>query len=845
MNSIFCSSLLRVAAGIGALSLCLPALALVPPEPFQIAVDGTRQTMEQAGILKATTAGALTSRQWATVLGKAFFWDKQSGSDGQACASCHFHAGADTRLRNQLNPGFNDISMNNGGGDNAFGSSRSDTGAVYPGNLPSGTLADSNVLLKKEDFPLHKLVVEADRNSAIVSTTNDRVGSQGVVDTKFRRVKVLGQNDKCSDLDPTIFHGGTASPANTFAARQTTARNTPTTVNAAFNFRNFWDGRANNMFNGVGVFGIRDINGDPNKRLVVLNGSTPTLGYLKLENASLASQAVGPVTSDIEASCDGRSLADVARKLYLTIPLLGQKIDTTDSVLGPHVSALGKGLKLTNLYPLMIARAFDPKYWSAPGRYKIVNGALVADSKGHTQMELNFPMFWGISIMLYEMSLVSDQSELDTLAATGKLIVNPQFVPVDVTPPNVPKGGCTATGADIDPLLLRGCQIFSRFTILGALGPPPTDGGVRGGNCFVCHNATAGGVGRPTPPMLSQASFQNGESFALMIQVPKVTTGPGSLTNHRHDQGVMSIGVRPAHTDLQNGANDPYGTPLSFSRQYERYLQGTLTLDKLDLALQRAIAGSTSTPLGVAGSITLQPVGAPGGPPAFGPVALGVDSASKVPSLRNVALTPPYFNWGGYSNLRHAMKLYNRGSNRRDIAVNPALERAAGAQCTSGDNSGTGINGDKLPTGSAGQLTLTGFAETACDTNTTATVLPLGLLDCDPDDVTNQVPAACVAQGKTAANDDLAALVRFMKALTDPRVQCDAAPFDHPELPIFNGHKPTDANRDKKADDISFTLPAVGSAGYPKANSYCIPNAGDLFAPGMQSRSGGDTATLP
>lgn len=36
-------------------------------------------------------------------LGKAFFWDVQVGSDGRtACASCHFHAGADHRLQNQL-----------------------------------------------------------------------------------------------------------------------------------------------------------------------------------------------------------------------------------------------------------------------------------------------------------------------------------------------------------------------------------------------------------------------------------------------------------------------------------------------------------------------------------------------------------------------------------------------------------------------------------------------------------------------------------------------------------------------------------------------------------------------
>src|SRR5947209_16839445 len=36
-------------------------------------------------------------------LGKAFFWDMQTGSDGRmACATCHFHAGADHRSQNQL-----------------------------------------------------------------------------------------------------------------------------------------------------------------------------------------------------------------------------------------------------------------------------------------------------------------------------------------------------------------------------------------------------------------------------------------------------------------------------------------------------------------------------------------------------------------------------------------------------------------------------------------------------------------------------------------------------------------------------------------------------------------------
>jgi cytochrome c553 len=43
-------------------------------------------------------------------LGKALFWDMQSGSDSKtACATCHFSAGADGRTRNQFNPGANGL----------------------------------------------------------------------------------------------------------------------------------------------------------------------------------------------------------------------------------------------------------------------------------------------------------------------------------------------------------------------------------------------------------------------------------------------------------------------------------------------------------------------------------------------------------------------------------------------------------------------------------------------------------------------------------------------------------------------------------------------------------------
>jgi len=41
-------------------------------------------------------AGFVSDPGTAKVLGKALFWDMQVGSDGvQACATCHFDAGAD------------------------------------------------------------------------------------------------------------------------------------------------------------------------------------------------------------------------------------------------------------------------------------------------------------------------------------------------------------------------------------------------------------------------------------------------------------------------------------------------------------------------------------------------------------------------------------------------------------------------------------------------------------------------------------------------------------------------------------------------------------------------------
>jgi hypothetical protein len=197
------------------------------------------------------------------------------------------------------------------------------------------------------------------------------------------------------------------------------------------------------------------------------------------------------------------------------------------------------------------------------------------------------------------------------------------------------------------------------------------------------------------------------------------------------------------------------------------------------------------------------------------------DGASKIPTMRNVALTPPYFSYGGYASLRQVLKFYNRGGNRRQI-TGPGSPEAHGSACATGDDTGSGPDGNHpYP-----------ISVADCNTNTTGLMTPLGMSDCDANGT-----VTC-----DTATDDLSAVARFLRSLTDPRVQCDRSPFDHPQLFVTAGHLVADRNHDGRADDSVFPLPAVGQLGYSASSGYCIPNAGDLFAPGMQARSGGPKA---
>src|SRR5262249_48765080 len=147
----------------------------------------------------------------ARALGKAFFWDMQVGSDGvQACASCHFRAGADPRSKNQVSPGLRH--------------------ATEP-DLSYTTGPSPNYQRQASDFPLTRLKIPPQididfpgvRGELDPDTdSNDAISSQGVrhrdgVDPQGFFVELQNTDLTKPDL------------ANT---RRVEPRNTPSVINA-------------------------------------------------------------------------------------------------------------------------------------------------------------------------------------------------------------------------------------------------------------------------------------------------------------------------------------------------------------------------------------------------------------------------------------------------------------------------------------------------------------------------------------------------------------------------------------------------------------------------------------
>ena len=219
----------------GVMSLCSSVLGqdvVVNPEPAP-----TPESLIGRPIpTPSNLSEFVKNRAAAIALGKALFWDMQLGSDGiTSCASCHFHAGADNRSKNQVSPGLLRLTE---------ALNAADPDVTFQTKRPNGQLTASN-------FPLRKLVDINDRSSTVLSDSNDRISSQGVFKELFKSIVPCSAQDSRTVVPDAIFN------VNGINTRRVEPRNTPSTINAVFNLRNFWDGRAQDIFNGVNPWGRR------------------------------------------------------------------------------------------------------------------------------------------------------------------------------------------------------------------------------------------------------------------------------------------------------------------------------------------------------------------------------------------------------------------------------------------------------------------------------------------------------------------------------------------------------------------------------------------------------------
>lgn len=423
----------------------------------------------------------IRNEQAAIALGKALFWDMQVGSDGiQACASCHFHAGADSRIKNQINPGS--VSL----------------------GFTSFDFGGPNYKLRPGDFPFPK-------------ERDEVVSSAGVFSTLFNDI-ILGSDVEDGTLVPDIFNVGGIN------TRRVEPRNSPTVINAIFNHRNFWDGRASEVFNGDDVFGDSNTNAKV-YRVLPDTGKVRAVS-VSLPLSSVSSQVVGPPLSHFEMSYDGRTFYKLGKKMLELRPLAKQQVHKQDSVLGRYSRYPQPGLN-TN-YHKMIKAAFQPEWWDSPmivtvrpdGTERVTprpNRPLTTDE--YTIMEANFSLIMGLAVRFYEATLVSDDTPFDRFQeGDNNALTQIQQDGLDVF---LNKGKC---------INCHGGPEFTNASVTNVLEHDPTN---------------------PTP--------HSKERISRMIM------GDGGIAVY--DEGFYNIGVRATAEDIGIGGTDPFGRPLSFSRR--------------------------------------------------------------------------------------------------------------------------------------------------------------------------------------------------------------------------------------------------------------------------------------
>ncbi len=789
---------------------CNPA-----PEPYVLDENGHKVSIYPS-IVK--------NRAALITLGKMLFWDTQVGSDGIACASCHFHAGADNRIKNQINPG-----MRNAGGE--FGSDgTTPIGHIFnymatapavislpylsfPDPLLPATGKGPNYTLKKADFPLKQYLEPAtlsagqppqsDRHAEVIYDTDDIISSQGVYPSKYTTLNDAGRKEICEKTFPVAGVGLPFFNVAGHTVRQVAPRNTPSVINAVYNFRNFWDGRANNIFNGLDPFGERRFANPetiPASEIYTKNpDGSLTVKRISIFNSSLASQAVGPALSDVEMSCADKNFHELGKKMLALMPLNKQFVDPADSVLGPYSRFPLKGTQGSfNKYRNVIKAAFNDAYWNVPDT--------TLTGEGYKLMENNFSLFWGLAIQAYEATLVSDDSRFDQ---------------AQEDPANA--------AAILTEQERRGLGVF-----------------MSKGKCVACHSGsefTAASVNHVT----NRFNVENDGKYT-----ERMIMGDGGLA--LYDAGFYNIGVRPTMEDAGLGDIDPYGFPLSFTRNAKQNANDPAKFLNQDINITQLTPDPFQTDSDFmdsnSGCVAWNPETTVSGflcgdSPVSKDEREAVDGAFKTPSLRNVELTGPYFHNGGQATLEQVIQFYNRGGDRKDhyqkrtdcdqhepiLTKDEFGNQVVAADSDTGLVDSTGfvtssnksvsnvdpdIAGTREPFDSScvqAEL-IGGIVPVSEPIEEAEPLLPGEIRPAKPEE--ELVAKTHQTLDLTAADvDDLAA---FLKTLTDERVRFEKAPFDHPSLPLPVGHQ---GNEEKvkfntttnQAIQQTITLPAVGAAG--------------------------------
>jgi hypothetical protein len=392
-------------------------------------------------------------------------------------------------------------------------------------------------------------------------------------------------------------------------------------------------------------------------------------------------------------------------------------------------SVLGKYAYEKPTYRYLIEKAFNEQFWRSdicirtnPKIYPAA-GNQAARSNGRVEFietdgncededgknlysltEANFALFYGIAVMVYEGTLVADWSPFDQWMYSGDLDDRKGFGEKE----------------------LDGLNVF-----------------VGKGKCVNCHGG----------PETTNASVRNAQGGNNVIE-PMIM---GDNEPGIYDNGFYNIAVTPTYEDISRGGADPFGRPLSFTRQFLFESEGVMDIPFpitgnpiRNLQCDPHGSNPDTSSCGVLGFVDpesgkFHPVcedrngdSACGTEDKIVLKRVAADGAFKTPGLRNIAETGPYFHNGSAQNLREVVQFYDRG----------------------------GI---------------------FCSTNQP---------DLDPD-----------IRSLGLSDYEEEALVAFMISLTDERVVKRSAPFDHPSylLPI--------GGKERSPLQVTEVIKAVGKDG--------------------------------